>query len=68
MSPIAALRSATLGAAELLNQSKRLGSIEPNYAADIIAVKGDPLTDITLLEKVDFVMKDGVVYKKPEQK
>jgi imidazolonepropionase-like amidohydrolase len=68
MSPLAALRSATLGAAELLNQSKRLGSIEPNYAADIIAVKGDPLTDITLLEKVDFVMKDGVVYKKPEQK
>jgi imidazolonepropionase-like amidohydrolase len=68
MSPIAALRSATLGAAELLNQSKRLGSIEPNYAADIIAVKGDPLTDITLLEKVDFVMKDGVVYKKPEHK
>jgi imidazolonepropionase-like amidohydrolase len=68
MSPIAALRSATLGAAELLNQSKRLGSIEPNYAADIIAVKGDPLTDVTLLEKVAFVMKDGVVYKKPEQK
>nr|WP_314862185.1 amidohydrolase family protein [uncultured Undibacterium sp.] len=68
MSPIAALRSATLGAAELLNQSKRLGSIEPNYVADIIAVKGDPLTDVTLLEKVAFVMKDGVVYKKPEQK
>jgi imidazolonepropionase-like amidohydrolase len=68
MSPLAALRSATLSAAELLNQSKRLGSIEPNYAADIIAVKGDPLTDITLLEKIDFVMKDGVVYKKPEHK
>lgn len=68
MSPLAAIRSATLGAAELLNQSKRLGSVEPSYAADIVAVKGDPLTDITLLEKIDFVMKDGVVYKKPDTK
>jgi imidazolonepropionase-like amidohydrolase len=68
MSPLAAIRSATIGAAELLNQSKRLGAIEANFAADIIAVKGDPLTDISLLEKVDFVMKDGIVYKKPEQK
>ena len=68
MPELAAIRSATLSAAELLNQSKRLGSIEPNFAADIIAVKGDPLKDITSLEKVDFVMKDGVVYKKPSMK
>ena len=60
-----AIRTATLNAADLLNQSQRLGSIEANYAADIIAVKGDPLKDITLLQKVDFVMKEGVVYKKP---
>ncbi|MBY0574696.1 MAG: amidohydrolase family protein [Undibacterium sp.] len=65
MPPLAAIRSATIGAAELLNQSKRLGSVEVNFAADIVAVKGDPLQNISLLEKVDFVMKDGVVYKKP---
>lgn len=68
MPELAAIRSATLSAAELLNQSQRLGSIEPNFAADIIAVKGDPLKDISVLEKVDFVMKDGVVYKKPDAK
>ena len=60
-----AIRTATLNAADLLNQNQRLGSIEANYAADIIAVKGDPLKNITLLQKVEFVMKEGVVYKKP---
>lgn len=68
MPELAAIRSATLSAAELLNQSQRLGSIENNFAADIIAVKGDPLKDISQLEKVEFVMKDGVVYKTPVQK
>ncbi|MBC3872836.1 metal-dependent hydrolase family protein [Undibacterium flavidum] len=68
MPELAAIRSATLSAADLLNQSQRLGSIENNFAADIIAVKGDPLKDITQLEKVEFVMKDGVVYKTPVQK
>ncbi len=65
MPALAAIRSATLNAAELLNQDLAIGSIEPNYIADIIAVKGNPLKDIQTLEKVDFVMKDGVVYKKP---
>jgi imidazolonepropionase-like amidohydrolase len=65
MPPLEAIRSATLRAAELLDQAGRLGSIEPGYAADIVAVSGDPLTDITLLQKVTFVMKNGVVYKKP---
>jgi len=65
MPPLEAIRSATLGAATLLDQSGRLGSIEPGYAADIVAVSGDPLRDITLLQQVQFVMKDGVVYKKP---
>lgn len=68
MPELAAIRSATLSAAELLNQSQRLGSIENNFSADIIAVKGDPLKDISQLEKVEFVMKDGVVYKAPVQK
>jgi len=65
MPPLAAIRSATLTAAELLDQTGRLGAIEPGYAADIVAVSGDPLADITLLQKVAFVMKNGVVYKKP---
>ena len=65
MPPLEAIRSATLGAATLLDQSTRLGSIEPGYAADIVAVTGDPLRDIALLQQVRFVMKDGVVYKKP---
>jgi len=65
MPPLEAIRSATVHAATLLDQSKRLGSIEPGFAADIVAVSGDPLQDITLLQRVGFVMKDGVVYKKP---
>lgn len=65
MPPLEAIRSATLGAAALLDQEKRLGSIEPGYAADIIAVSGDPLRDVSILQQVQFVMKDGVVYKKP---
>ncbi|WP_342114738.1 metal-dependent hydrolase family protein [Pseudoduganella sp. OTU4001] len=63
MPALEAIRSATLGAASLLGQSSRLGSLEPGYAADIVAVAGDPLQDITLLQKVGFVMKEGVVYK-----
>lgn len=65
MPPLEAIRSATLGAAALLDQSSQLGSVEPGYAADIVAVSGDPLRDIALLQQIRFVMKDGVVYKKP---
>jgi imidazolonepropionase-like amidohydrolase len=65
MSPVEAIRAATLHAATLLDQSGRLGSVEPGFAADIIAVEGDPLRDVKTLEQVKFVMKDGVVYKKP---
>ncbi|MFZ1390430.1 MAG: amidohydrolase family protein [Dokdonella sp.] len=57
------LQAATSHAAELLGQSKDLGSLQPGKYADIIAVKGDPLSDIKLMQQVDFVMKDGVVYK-----
>jgi imidazolonepropionase-like amidohydrolase len=63
MPALEAIRSATLSAASLLGQSSRLGSLEPGFAADIVAVAGDPLKDIALLQKVGFVMKEGVVYK-----
>ena len=65
MPALEAIRSATLAAAALLDQQARLGSVEPGYAADIVAVSGDPLRDISVLQQVKFVMKDGVVYKKP---
>ena len=63
MSPIAAIRSATVNAAELLNQTRHLGSLEAGFAADMIAVKSDPLKDIKVLEQVAFVMKDGKLIK-----
>jgi imidazolonepropionase-like amidohydrolase len=65
MKPHQAITAATLTAAELLGMEKQIGSIEPGKLADIVAVPGDPMMDITMLEKVDFVMKGGVVYKKP---
>ena len=65
MTPAQAIQSATTSAAELLGWSDQVGSIQPGRFADIVAVSGDPLSDITLLEKVDFVMKGGSVVKKP---
>jgi imidazolonepropionase-like amidohydrolase len=65
MTPAQAIRAATASAAELLGMQDKLGTIEPGKLADIVAVPGDPLTDITAIEKVDFVMKGGVVYRKP---
>jgi len=62
-SPAAAIRSATSDAAALLGMND-VGTIEPGKLADIVAVPGDPLADITVLEKVSFVMKDGVVVRK----
>jgi imidazolonepropionase-like amidohydrolase len=63
MTPMQAIRSATTVAAEMLGWSDRIGSIEPGKHADLVAVRGNPLTDITELERVSFVMKDGVVVK-----
>jgi imidazolonepropionase-like amidohydrolase len=63
MSPMDAIRTGTTRAAELLGKSADLGSIEPGKFADLVAVGGDPLADITELERVQFVMKEGVVYK-----
>jgi imidazolonepropionase-like amidohydrolase len=63
MSPAAALRSATSGAAELLGLSKTIGTLEPGKAADVIAVPGNPLAGIKAMEKVRFVMKGGQIYR-----
>jgi imidazolonepropionase-like amidohydrolase len=63
MSPMAAIKSATSVAASLLDQSDNLGTIEVGKLADIVAVKGDPIADISELTRVSFVMKGGVVYK-----
>jgi imidazolonepropionase-like amidohydrolase len=65
MAPMAAIRSATLDAATLLGQADRFGSIDAGKFADIVAVPGDPIANITMMERVSFVMKDGVVYKRP---
>ena len=59
-----AIRAATVSAADLLGWQDRVGSAAPGFFADIIAVDGDPLKDVTELEKVKFLMKGGVVYKR----
>lgn len=61
--PMAAIVSATSLNAEIIGWSDRVGSVEKGKYADLIAVPGDPLKDITLLERVGFVMKGGVVYR-----
>jgi imidazolonepropionase-like amidohydrolase len=61
--PLEAIRSATLGAAELLGWDDRVGSLRPGLFADLIAVDGDPLDDVTVLEDVPFAMKGGQVVK-----
>jgi imidazolonepropionase-like amidohydrolase len=63
MTPMQAIQAATSNAADLLGHANEFGSIKPGKYADIVAVNGDPLTDIRLLEKIQFVMKDGKVYK-----
>jgi len=65
MTPAQAIHTATSSAAEPLDMRDKVGTIEPGKLADIVAVSGDPLKDITVLEHVDFVMKGGVVYKQP---
>ena len=63
MTPAQAIRSATVTAAELLGMKDSLGAVEAGKLADIVAVPGDPLADISVMEKVDFVMKGGSVYR-----
>jgi imidazolonepropionase-like amidohydrolase len=62
MTPMQAIKSGTALAAELLGQQDNLGSIAPGHFADIVAVAGDPLQDITELQRMQFVMKGGTVY------
>jgi imidazolonepropionase-like amidohydrolase len=63
MTPMQAIQSATRNAADLLGKSDLLGSLQPGKYADIIAVSGDPLSDVRALEHVSFVMKQGRIYK-----
>ena len=63
MTPMQAIQSATITAADLLERSQDFGAIEPGKFADIVAVSGDPLRDITELERVRFVMKGGEIYR-----
>jgi imidazolonepropionase-like amidohydrolase len=63
LTPLAAVQSATLHAADLLGWSDRIGTLEPGKYADLIAVDGDPLKDVSVLEKVKVVVKGGEVVK-----
>lgn len=62
LAPAEALRAANVVSAELLGVADRLGTLEPGKLADVIAVPGDPLVDVRVVERVFFVMKDGIVY------
>jgi imidazolonepropionase-like amidohydrolase len=63
MTPVAALQAGLLNGAKLLGWQDQIGALKPGYLADIIAVPGDPLADISALQKVSFVMKGGTVYR-----
>lgn len=63
MPAMTAIKSATVNGAELLGLSDKIGSVEKGKLADLVAVQGDPLTDIKVMKEVKFVMKEGVVYK-----
>ena len=63
MPPLEALRAATLYGATVMGVERQLGTLEAGKLADIIAVQGDPARDITAMQRVAFVMKDGRVHK-----
>jgi imidazolonepropionase-like amidohydrolase len=65
MTPIQALTAATATDAGVIGHAADLGRVKPGYKADLIAIPADPTTDITALRRVDFVMKDGRVYRRP---
>ena len=64
MTPLAALQADLLNGAKLLGWDGQIGALKAGYLADVVAVSGDPLKDISTVENVKFVMKGGVVYKK----
>ena len=63
MKPIEAIRAATVRASELMRMENQIGTIEPGKFADLVAVEGDPVADVSALGRVRFVMKGGEVYK-----
>jgi imidazolonepropionase-like amidohydrolase len=63
MKPLDVLRADLLNGARILGWENQIGVLKPGYFADIIAVDGDPIQDISAVQKVDFVMKGGVIYK-----
>ncbi|MBO9662142.1 amidohydrolase family protein [Dokdonella sp.] len=63
MTPMQAIQAATTNAAELLGRGDRIGAVKPGYYADLVAVSGDPLADVAVLERVGFVMKGGALVK-----
>jgi imidazolonepropionase-like amidohydrolase len=65
MPAMEAIQSATTATAALLGLEADLGTLEPGKLADVIAAPGDPIADITALQRVEFVMKEGVVWKEP---
>ncbi|HEV3277862.1 MAG TPA: amidohydrolase family protein [Terriglobia bacterium] len=65
MTPLGAVQASTVNAADLIGWSDRVGTLEPGKFADLVAVDGDPLQDVSVLERVDFVMKGGQVVKGP---
>jgi imidazolonepropionase-like amidohydrolase len=64
MPPLAAIQAGTLHGAKLLGWDGQIGALQAGYFADVVAVEGNPLEDIGALEKVSFVMKGGVVWRK----
>jgi imidazolonepropionase-like amidohydrolase len=67
MTPLAAIQTGTLNAADLMGWTDKVGSLDAGKWADIIAIQGDPLADIKLLQHVPFVMKSGIIYKDEAQ-
>jgi len=65
MTPLGALQADLINGAKLLDWDAQIGALKPGYFADIVAVPGNPLNDITALQRVEFVMKGGTVYKRP---
>jgi imidazolonepropionase-like amidohydrolase len=63
MPPMFTIQAATINAATLLRKDKELGTLTAGKIADVVAVPGNPIEDISLMKKVSFVMKDGVIYK-----